>query len=108
MSSAPALDIDHIAKLARLALTAEEKAIFAQQLGDVLHHIEQLAKVDVTGVEPTAHASPIFNVWQADVAQPGLTVADALRNRGLEAVWKDWDSAILAASEMPAELLSVE
>ena len=80
MSSAPALDIDHIAKLARLALTAEEKAIFAQQLGDVLHHIEQLAKVDVTGVEPTAHASPIFNVWQADVAQPGLTVADALRN----------------------------
>lgn len=80
MSHTADLDIDHIAKLARLALTAEEKAIFAQQLGDVLHHIEQLAKVDVTGVEPTAHASPIFNVWQADVAQPGLTVADALRN----------------------------
>ena len=76
----PQLDIDHIAKLARLALTPDEKAKFAQQLGDVLHHIEQLAKVDVTGVEPTAHASPIFNVWQADVAQPGLTVADALRN----------------------------
>jgi aspartyl-tRNA(Asn)/glutamyl-tRNA(Gln) amidotransferase subunit C len=80
MSASPQLDIDHIAKLARLALTSEEKAKFAQQLGDVLHHIEQLAKVDVTGVEPTAHASPVFNVWQADVAQPGLAVADALRN----------------------------
>jgi len=80
MSASPQLDIDHIAKLARLALTSEEKAKFAQQLGDVLHHIEQLAKVDVSGVEPTAHASPVFNVWQVDVPQPGLAVADALRN----------------------------
>lgn len=80
MSHIADLNIDHIAKLARLALTPDEKAKFSQQLGDVLHHIEQLAKVDVAGVEPTAHASPIFNVWQADVAQPGFTVADALRN----------------------------
>jgi aspartyl-tRNA(Asn)/glutamyl-tRNA(Gln) amidotransferase subunit C len=80
MSSAPQLDINHIAKLARLALTPEEKAKFSQQLGDVLHHIEQLAKVDVSGVEPTAHASPVFNVWQPDVARPGLAVPDALRN----------------------------
>ncbi len=80
MSSASDLDIDHVAKLARLALTAEEKAKFSQQLGDVLHHIEQLAKVDVTGVEPTAHAFPIVNVWADDVAQAGLTVEAALRN----------------------------
>jgi aspartyl-tRNA(Asn)/glutamyl-tRNA(Gln) amidotransferase subunit C len=80
MSSAPQLDINHIAKLARLALTPEEKEKFSQQLGDVLHHIEQLAKVDVSGVEPTAHASPVFNVWQPDVARPGLSVPDALRN----------------------------
>jgi aspartyl-tRNA(Asn)/glutamyl-tRNA(Gln) amidotransferase subunit C len=44
MSSAPQLNIDHIAKLARLALTPEEKAKYAQQVGDVLHHIEQLSK----------------------------------------------------------------
>ena len=80
MSSAPDLDLDHVAKLARLALTPEEKAEFGRQLGDVLHHIEQLAKVDVTGVEPTAHATPIFNVWQEDIARPGLPVAEALRN----------------------------
>lgn len=79
--AAPAdLNIDRVAKLARLALTPEEKAKFAQQLGDVLHHIEQLSKVDVTGVEPTAHAFPVVNVWAADVARPGLPVGEALRN----------------------------
>lgn len=80
MSSAPQLDIDHVAHLARIALTPEEKAKFAQQLGDVLHHIEQLSKVDVSKVEPTAHASPVYNVWADDIAQPGLAVVDALRN----------------------------
>ena len=80
MSSVPQLNIDHIAKLARLALTPEEKATFAAQLDSVLHHIEQLAKVDVTGVEPTAHAFPVTNVWAEDVAKPGLPVDQALRN----------------------------
>jgi aspartyl-tRNA(Asn)/glutamyl-tRNA(Gln) amidotransferase subunit C len=80
MSSAPELNIDHVAKLARLALTAEEKATFSQQLGNVLHHIEQLSKVDVSGVEPTAHAFAVTNVWAEDVAQPGLPVEQALRN----------------------------
>ena len=80
MSSAPQLNIDHIAKLARLALTAEEKATFAQQLDSVLHHIEQLSKVDVTGIEPTAHAFAVTNVWGDDVARPGLPVEQALRN----------------------------
>jgi aspartyl-tRNA(Asn)/glutamyl-tRNA(Gln) amidotransferase subunit C len=80
MSQATDLNIDHVAKLARLALTPEEKAKFAQQLGDVLHHIEQLRKVDVSGVEPSAHAFAVHNVWQADVAHPGLSVDLALKN----------------------------
>lgn len=79
--SAPAdLNIDHVAQLARLALTPGEKAKFAQQLGDVLHHIEQLKKVDVSGVEPTAHAFAVYNVWAEDVARPGLPVELALKN----------------------------
>ena len=78
--SSPDLNIDHVAKLARLALTPEEKATFAQQLGNVLHHIEQLRKVDVTGIEPTAHAFAVTNVWADDVARPGLSVEQALRN----------------------------
>jgi aspartyl-tRNA(Asn)/glutamyl-tRNA(Gln) amidotransferase subunit C len=80
MSQPNHLDIDRVAKLARLALTPEEKATFADQLGNVLHHIEQLAKVDVTGVEPSAHAFAVHNVWQADAARPGLPVEQALRN----------------------------
>jgi aspartyl-tRNA(Asn)/glutamyl-tRNA(Gln) amidotransferase subunit C len=80
MSQAPDLNIDYVANLARLNLTADEKAAFARQLGDILHHIEQLSKVDVSGVVPTAHAHPVENVWSADVARPGLSVADALRN----------------------------
>jgi aspartyl-tRNA(Asn)/glutamyl-tRNA(Gln) amidotransferase subunit C len=74
------LNIDHVAKLARLALTADEKTKFAQQLGDVLHHIEQLGKVDVSAVEPTAHAFAVYNVWQDDLPVPALNVDEALRN----------------------------
>lgn len=78
--SAPQLNIDHVARLARIALTPEEKTTFAAQLGNVLHHIEQLSKVDVSGVEPSAHAFAVHNVWQEDVARPGLPVDQALRN----------------------------
>lgn len=80
MSSPVHIDIDHLAALSRLALTPEEKAKFAAQLGDILGHIEQLKQVNVAGVEPTAHATPIFNVLQADEPRPGLPVEDALRN----------------------------
>jgi aspartyl-tRNA(Asn)/glutamyl-tRNA(Gln) amidotransferase subunit C len=80
MSSPTDLNIDHVAHLARLALTPDEKAKFSSQLGDVLKYIEQLKKVDVSGVEPTAHAYPVYNVWADDVAQPGLPVEAALKN----------------------------
>jgi aspartyl-tRNA(Asn)/glutamyl-tRNA(Gln) amidotransferase subunit C len=80
MGPTPQLDIDYVARLARLELTAEEKVRFAAQLGDVLHHIDQLRQADVTGVEPMAHAFPVENVWDDDVPRPGLSVDDALRN----------------------------
>jgi len=74
------LKLDHVANLARISLTAEEKERFAAQIGDVLTYIAQLNEVDVTGVEPTAHAFPVVNVWATDIPQPGLSVEDALRN----------------------------
>ena len=80
MSVPEDLNIDRIANLARLALTPEEKVKFSAQLADVLSNIEKLKQVDVTGVEPTAHAFPVYNVWADDVAKPGLSVEDALRN----------------------------
>jgi aspartyl-tRNA(Asn)/glutamyl-tRNA(Gln) amidotransferase subunit C len=74
------LRLDHVANLARLALTAEEKERFAAQLGDVLAYVQQLNEVDVSGIEPTAHAFPVVNVWAEDVPEPGLSVEDALGN----------------------------
>jgi len=74
------LKLDHVANLARIQLTPEEKARFESQLGDVLSYISQLNEVDVSQVEPTAHAFPVVNVWAADIPEPGLSVADALRN----------------------------
>jgi len=80
MSTNRDLNLDYVANLARLALTDAEKAGFARQLGDILQYVEKLRQVDVAGVEPMAHASPVFNVWEADVARPGLPVEAALRN----------------------------
>ncbi len=80
MSAPQDFNVDYLAQLARLALTPEEKARFSAQLGDVLHHIERLSEVDVTGVEPTAHAFPVENVWDEDVPRPGLGPEEALRN----------------------------
>ncbi len=74
------LKLDHVANLARIELTAEEKARFATQLGDVLAYVALLNEVDISGVEPTAHAFPVVNVWAADAAEAGLPLADALRN----------------------------
>lgn len=74
------LNLDHVAHLARINLTPEEKERFAAQIGDVLTYIAQLNEVDVSGVEPTAHAFPVVNVWAADVPEPGLSVEDALMN----------------------------
>ncbi|MEN9403490.1 MAG: Glutamyl-tRNA(Gln) amidotransferase subunit [Verrucomicrobiota bacterium] len=80
MSSDSDINIDYVANLARLALTDEEKARFSRQLGDILHYVEKLKGVDVSGVEPMAHASPVYNVWQEDRVRPGLPVEAALRN----------------------------
>lgn len=80
MSEPADLNIDRVANLARIALTPEEKVRFSAQLGDVLTYIAQLKEVDVSGVEATAHAFPVANVWADDAAQPGLPVDQALRN----------------------------
>jgi aspartyl-tRNA(Asn)/glutamyl-tRNA(Gln) amidotransferase subunit C len=74
------LKLDHVAALARIALTPEEKARFATQLADVLAYVAQLNEVDVSGVEPTAHAFPVVNVWAEDVPEVGLSAEEALRN----------------------------
>ncbi|MEX1117488.1 MAG: Asp-tRNA(Asn)/Glu-tRNA(Gln) amidotransferase subunit GatC [Terrimicrobiaceae bacterium] len=70
--SAPILDVQAVARLARLSLTEEEITTFGEQLGRILDHIELLNRVDISDVEPTAHASPVFNVVREDVPVAGL------------------------------------
>ncbi len=80
MPTPPDLDVAYVARLARLELTAEETALFQTQLAQVLEHAEKLREVNVEGVEPAAHALPMFDVLREDVPRPGLTQEEALRN----------------------------
>jgi len=74
------LDVKYVAHLARLALTPEEEQKIGSQLSSVLGYIEKLKEVDVTGVEPTAHAFPLVNVTRPDQTRPSLTNEEALAN----------------------------
>lgn len=74
------LDVKYVAHLARLALTPEEEKKLGAQLGNILGYIEKLRELDVTNVEPTAHAVPLVNVTRPDEVHPSLPHAEALRN----------------------------
>ena len=74
------LDVKYVAHLARLALTPDEEKKLGAQLGHILGYIEKLRELDVTNVEPTAHAVPLVNVTRADEIRPSLLHDDALRN----------------------------
>lgn len=74
------IDIDYVANLARISLTEEERKLFGDQLAQVLTYVDKLNAVDVTGVEPMAHALPLKNVWGEDKAEPALPVEVALQN----------------------------
>ena len=78
--AAPEIDIKYVAHLARLHLTADEEKKLGAQLGGILSYIEKLKELDVTGVEPTAHAVPMVNVTRADEIRPSLPHEAALRN----------------------------
>jgi aspartyl-tRNA(Asn)/glutamyl-tRNA(Gln) amidotransferase subunit C len=83
--AAPDLDVGYVARLARLDLSEAEIAQYQAQLSDVLTFVEALRKVDVSDVEPTAHASAVFNVFRADEPQPSFTPAEALANTARQA-----------------------
>lgn len=73
-------DVRYTAQLARLNLSEAEIAKFQTQISQVLEYVEKLEQVDVSGVEPTAHANAIFNVFREDVARDWFTAEEALAN----------------------------
>ena len=79
------MDIKYVAKLARLELTPEEEVKMAQQLEAVLSYVEKLKEVDISGVEPTAHAFPLVNVTRPDESTISLSHQEALSNAPAQA-----------------------
>ena len=76
-------DVTHVAKLARLELTDEEKVKFSKQLGDILKYMEQLNEVDTTGVEPMNHPIDFSNVMRDDVVHYEETREELMANAPL-------------------------
>lgn len=72
MSDSNHMDVSYVANLARIDLTDEETKLFQGQLDQVLEYVDQLGELDVSNVEPTAHATPRVNVFRADVPGESL------------------------------------
>jgi aspartyl-tRNA(Asn)/glutamyl-tRNA(Gln) amidotransferase subunit C len=73
-------DVRHVAKLARLTLGEPQLAKFTGQLESILGYIAKIGEVDMTGVEPMAHALPLHNVLREDVVEPALPLEAVLKN----------------------------
>jgi aspartyl-tRNA(Asn)/glutamyl-tRNA(Gln) amidotransferase subunit C len=80
MAGTEKIDVKYVAHLARIALSPEEEQKIGAQLGNILGYIEKLKELDVTQVEPTAHAVPLINVVRPDEVRPSLPTEEALRN----------------------------
>jgi aspartyl-tRNA(Asn)/glutamyl-tRNA(Gln) amidotransferase subunit C len=73
-------EVEHVAKLARLELSEQEKEELTDQLSNILTYVEKLNELDTSGVEPTSHVLDINNVMRDDVAGESLTQERALAN----------------------------
>lgn len=73
-------EVRHVAELAKLKLTDDEVALYAEQLSEILDYAEQLQEIDTSTVPPTPYVLPLENIMREDVAAPGLTNDEALAN----------------------------
>ena len=76
----PDFDIAYVAHLARLELSDAEKTKLSAQLAGILDYVAKLNEVDVTGIEPTAHAIPLTNVLRKDEPRPCIERERILKN----------------------------
>lgn len=73
-------DVEHVANLARLELSEEEKEQFTGQLNAILKYAEKLNELDTEQVEPTSHVLPVTNVMRDDAVRESVAVEIALKN----------------------------
>ena len=74
------MEIGHVALLARLKLTDDEKTLFQSQVNSIIAYIDTLNELETTDVEPTAHVLPLKNVFREDDPRPSLPREKALQN----------------------------
>jgi len=73
-------EVEHIAKLAHLDLSAEEKTRYREQLSDIIDHIAKLSELDTSGISPMANAVEGASPLRADESRPSLPRAKLLQN----------------------------
>lgn len=73
-------DVEHVANLARLELTDEEKELFTDQLGAVLKYMDKLNELDTDQIEPTSHILPLVNVMREDEIRSSLPIELVMKN----------------------------
>jgi len=73
-------EVEHVAHLARLALSPEEQQRFTEQLNAILAYMDQLNDVPTDDVEPTSHVLDLVNVFRDDTARQLISVEEALQN----------------------------
>lgn len=72
------MDIEKVASLARLELSEEDRETFGNQMEQILTYMEQLNRLDTTGIEPTSHAIPICNVFREDEVKSSIAQEEVL------------------------------
>lgn len=73
-------EVEHVARLARLALSPEEIATFTGQMDAILAYVDTLKELNTDGIVPTSHAVPVENAFREDVVRPSIGVENALAN----------------------------
>lgn len=73
-------EVEHVARLARLELSDEERETFTKQLNNILTYVEKLNELDTKDVEPTSHVLQIQNIFKEDEIRESLPRERALSN----------------------------
>lgn len=84
MSAITLEQVESVAYMAKLALTADEKELYTQQLNSILAATACLDEVDTTQVEPTAYLVPQRSVMRPDISRPGLPIEQVMANAPAE------------------------
>ena len=75
-----AAEVEHVARLARLELSGDEKNLFVGQMDAILGYVDKLGELNTDDIQPTSHAVPVENAFRLDETQPSIGVAKALAN----------------------------